>query len=305
MNFKAIIAASACTLTLMACGGPGEGKSISEIKNPTEIDSLFYYFGQLRANEYWQQTRMDSTLNTQEARQQYLKGMEEGLKLGKEGNEAYNQGLFNGLTIAMNCIEFEKEYNLKPNKDIIMQSVAYGLRNDSAVDANEAQSNFYEIIGRIADQKLARDKKEAAESLKKEAAKLKMSAVNEDLYCKVTTPGSGAQLKIGDKITLQLDIKKADGSDLGLPMPNEIEIGAGLPETLTKALTSMKPGEKATFASTAIAIFGERCSQMGMKPADVLIINIEIKGLGEAAPAAAADSTKSAKPAAVSVKPAK
>lgn len=294
MNIKAIFAASACALTLMACGGPGEGKSLSEIKNATETDSLFYYFGQIRANDYWQQAHMDSTFKSEEARSAYLKGLQEGINLGKEGEVAYNRGLLEGLNLSMNCEEFQKEYKQKPNKNIVVESIAYGLRNDSIVNASEAQAAFYQIMGRLNEQKLELDKAASQQSLKKTAASKKMEAVNDDLYEKVIKAGNGEMVKRNDKLNLSVEFKKLNGSDLGFPAPEELEVNSSLPEPLINALLKMKVGEKAEFASTALAFFGQRCAQRGLEPADVILFTIDIKGISAAA---------EANPETVSVKP--
>lgn len=285
MNIKALFAASACALTLMACGGPGEGKSLSDIKNATETDSLFYYFGQIRANEYWQQAHMDSTFASEEARSAYLKGLQEGINLGKEGEAAYNRGLYDGLTISMNCEEFQKEYKQKPNKNIVVESIAYGLRNDTIVNASESQSAFYQIMGRLNEQKMELDKAASAESLKKTAESRKMKAVNDDLYEKVIKAGEGEMVKRNDKLNLSIEFKNLNGSDLHMPAPEELEVNSTLPEPLSNALLTMKVGEKAEFVSTALAFFGQRCGQMGLEPTDVILFTIEIKGIGAAAEA--------------------
>ena len=76
-----ILAAGAALLLLASCGGKGEGesRSIADYGEISTADSLLYYFGQLRAADYWQFAKGDSTLAERASRDEYLKGLRAGL----------------------------------------------------------------------------------------------------------------------------------------------------------------------------------------------------------------------------------
>ncbi len=293
MNLFNILAPAATAILLASCGGPGEGKSMEEIPSLSQTDSIFYYFGELRANEYWQDAKRDSTLATRESRDEFMRGIQAGIDMAKSGKDAYNMGVFTGITIAMNFVEYEKQYEQKPNKEITLQGMAYGLRNDSIVNATEVQQAYYDLLTRLNAQKEEADKQKAGEALTAEAAKRKMQKINPNLYAKMVKAGNGAQIKKGDKVNVDFKLLKADGSDFGFPSPPQLEPGSSiLPVLVTEALESMKVGETKQFITSAVGIFGATASKMGLDPKELILFTIEAKSIEPSAPEASNDTTK-------------
>lgn len=289
LKFAALAAAG---LFLLSACGPEKGKDINEMSNLTEADSAMYYFGQMRAGEYWREAQRDTALKTREARDAYLKGLKAGMDLVKAAsgendiNATYNQGVFMGVQIAMNMAEFDKTYETKSNKSTVLQSIAYGLENDSVVKDSEAQSEFYGIMNRLDEKKEAADKANSATALASEASKLQMTKINDQLYGKVLKAGNGTALKQGDKIDVEMTLKKANGEKIDMQLPKQIEIGNKyMSGPFSDALSSMTDKETKEFATTAYELFGSRTSQMGYKATDVMLVTIEIKGIDGAAPA--------------------
>lgn len=287
MKFIKIMAPVFAGLLMLSSCGPEKGKNISEMGNISQTDSLMYYFGQMRAGEYWREAMQDTTLKSQEARDAYLRGVQAGLdmiKAAKEGDvkaDAYNQGIFMGVQLAMNLGEFEKEYSTKTDKKVLLQSFAYGLTSDTTVNVQDSQRSFYDLMNTFNAKKDEQMKKEAAETLSGAAVDLKMAKISDTLYGRVITGNpEGAAIKSGDKVKVKMTATKANGEELGIPMPEELEVGTeyGLP-IFTEALESMKVGETKEFATTAASIFGNRASQFNLKGNDIVIIKISAESL--------------------------
>lgn len=282
MKIIKIMAPVFAGLLMLSSCGPEKGKNISEMGNISQTDSLMYYFGQMRAGEYWREALQDTTLKSQEARDAYLRGVQAGLdmvKAAKEGDvaaDAYNQGVYMGVQLAMNLGEFEKEYSTKTDKKVLLQSFAYGLTSDTTVNVQDSQRAFYDLMNDFNARKDEQMKKEAAGILSKEAVNLKMARISDTLYGRVVNGNpAGADIKSGDKVQVKMTATKANGEELGIPMPDQLEVGTeyGLP-IFTEALESMKVGETKEFATTANSIFGNRASQFNLKGSDVVIIKI-------------------------------
>lgn len=284
MKFNRLFLAAATGMLLMTSCGPEKGKSIGEMSGIDRTDSLMYYFGQNEAARYWRMSVNDTTMKDRAARDAYLKGVQAGLELVKSSGarsdaeiDLYNQGVFMGVQLAMNLNEFEKQYDLKPDKKILVQSLAYGLTNDTTVSETESQASFYNIMSRINGEKEESDKKNAAEALSAEVKKLGMKQLADGLYGKVLTHGNGGALEEGSRVKVNIDVRKADGEKLEIPMPEEVEIGNKyMSEPLKVALESMKRGGTSEFATTAYNIFGAQAQQMGLKANDVLILTIAV-----------------------------
>ena len=73
MKLRNILGAcAALSILLSSCGGNNNSDSIRHLgdyKETTAADSLIYYFGQLRAVDYWQYAQQDTILKTQQSRE--------------------------------------------------------------------------------------------------------------------------------------------------------------------------------------------------------------------------------------------
>lgn len=264
------------TLIFSACSKSPAEQENPERYNATTGDSLLYYYGQMRAKEYWRNAEADTTLAGDDSRQEYLKGVKAGVEMVIKNDDVYNQGLLMGLQLALNIEDFEDTYHVTLNPKAVVSGIEYGLANDSLVEESVAQAKFYALLGKMESQKADADKKKAREALKKEAALRGLTMINSDLYGKVITPGSGKPYSKGELVKVDMDIHKKSGSELGIPMVEEIEVGSSyMPAPIVDAIDGMSPGETKEFATTASAFFGQRASQLNLKPYEVLVFTIK------------------------------
>lgn len=286
MKLKSILASAAVVLLLAPSCSDGNGKSDKDnaLKNASTADSLMYYFGQMRAGEFWRIAQSDTTFKTEKARADYLAGVKAGLTAVRDNDDVYNQGVFTGMQLAMNLQNFDKTYHQKLNPAKLIEGLQSGLASDTAVNELEAQTRFQGIMARMNEEKEKADRVAAVQALATAAKKAGLSKISDDLYGKVETEGSGENFKDGQTVSVELTLTKEDEKDLGLNLPNEIRVGdiSYLPKIFTEALTQMKPGETEKFMTTANALFGVNASQMNMNPDDVMILTIKAKGVAEA-----------------------
>lgn len=266
---------AACGLILASCQTPG-AKELSQIDDATKADSLIYYFAQMRGVEYDREAQRDTTLATDQAKKGYLMGVQAGLNAAKEGNDAYNRGLFLGMQMAMNFEQFAKDYGVKLNKKVFMESLNEALKSDSLVDPQEMQREFYRIMGEFNTQKEERDKMAATEGLKTAAADLKLPKITDDLYGMPTEKTEGAAIKDGDNLEVSIQLANVDGKAIEAPLPSQLKVGArNLPASITDALKALKSGETGKFVTSAQALFGQRSSQMGLEASTPVVMTIK------------------------------
>lgn len=266
---------AACGLMFAACQNP-EAKSLSEISNASKADSLIYYFAQMRGAEYDREAQRDTTMATSEAKKAYVLGVQAGLNAAKADNEAYNRGLFLGMQMAMNFQQFKKDYDIQLNKKVFIESLAEALSSDSVASPSDMQREFYRIMGEFNSQKEERDKEAATENLLKAASDMKMKKIADGLWGEVTEKTDGEQIKDGDNVEVKITLAHADGKTIEAPLPSKVKIGArNLSTPIGDAIKSLKSGETGKFATTAQALFGQRASQMGAEPAEVIIMTVK------------------------------
>lgn len=272
-----------CLAGVTACGGSDSAKGLSSIKNATESDSVLYYFGQVTGQEYWRAADHDTTLQSEDARQAYLRGIRAGMNAVTSDDEQYNTGLMRGMQMAMNIIEFEKTYGVKANPKIFIESLTAALANDSAVE-KDAQANFYAVLGRVSAAQEEKDRQEAATILNEYIKRTPMKQISADLYAKVLQKGDSAKLEKGQKVKIEVSATNDKGEEIGVPFPKDLEIGSRYSnDVLDKALTTMTNGEKTLFATTAFALFGQNADRLGVEPNSIVLLTISASKNGEAA----------------------
>lgn len=270
------------TLPLLAsCGGNGDGKKLADIKDATRSDSVMYYFGQMNAVDYWRQNNGDTTMLTDDARAEYLRGVRAGMEAARE-SEAYNQGLYAGVQMAMGVKEFETEYGLKCNPRTVIEGVTAGLESDTAVNISDTQMNFRRLMDAIDSEKQAEDAKLAAQALEKDAAAQKMTKVNDNLYAgKILHAGSGPKIQNGDSIAAILEIKVfGTKENIDQRAHHNFIVGTILPGPFTEALKTMQVGEARQFITTAPALFGRLYTRRGLAATDILELTITTNKVG-------------------------
>lgn len=276
---KTIVAAGAACLMLASCSGEKSGESgrtIADYGEMTTADSLLYYFGQLRAADYWQFAKSDSVLSTRQSRDEYLKGLRAGLDAARS-DDAYNQGLYVGIQLAMNMKEFSDEYGVDLNRKIVYNAIEDGLANDSAVNTVDANRMFRKVLETLNVEKEAKDRETAMATLSEAAKAGKWQKISDNLYGGlVKTPGEGAVVKDGDYVGVEVEINDTDGHEIDRRSMERTRVGQSFPGPVSEAISKMKIGETRTFYTTAPAMFGRLMARYNLKPSQVLTFTVKL-----------------------------
>lgn len=271
-------------ISLSACG-PEKSKNIKEMKGLTAVDSLVYYYAQMRAYDYNRMALNDTSFNNRQARRQYMEGFHKGLALIKNDNPAYNKGLQEGISLALRNLEFEKQNDVKIKPEIMEQSMAYGILVNDTIDPIHVQANFYNNLHSIRHRDLEQDLSHARKELEKEAKVRDMVRINDDLYCRIVEPGEGLKVEPGDRLDLHMSFARCNGEDLGLPSPRVVTVGEkGMPETVTQMYCNMNNGETAVFETPAYQVFGDKCDAYGLQSDEIVILTIKINNINRETP---------------------
>ncbi len=275
MKIRSILSIAAAGLLLAACQNSGDKAASGLADETAKADSLMYYFGQLRGSEYEQQAMQDTTLDSKTARQEYLKGVQAGLNAVKAGKDAYNNGVFLGMQMAMNMSQFAEDYGVKLSNKAFVRGMREAVMADSVTaNPNDLQQNFYRLMGEFNSAREKRDSIASADALVEEASAKKYTKVTDGLYS-LSAPADGVKIKDGDKVKLALKITTPDGNQVNAPLPDQITVGkrmAGNP--VNDALLTLASGQTGKFMTTAHNLFGQRSAQMGLKPSDVLLFEV-------------------------------
>lgn len=277
MKIKNLFSAAALALLLASCNGAGSDNATPTSTTPdisAKADSLVYCFGQMRGAEYIRETQRDTTLATDAAKQEYLRGVRAGLDAVKTGKEAYNKGLFQGIQMAMNINQFTEDYNVHLSDKVFMEGLSAAIKADTVIDAPAMQGTFYKLMNEFNKAKEERDKEAALSALKAAGEALKMKPLSDQLWG--TLPSSDAvKVKDGDRIKADIKITTLNGKDVNSPFPKELTVGQRLSNNpLSDAFKALGSGQTGTFITSAQALFGARAQQLGLKPADVLKLEV-------------------------------
>ncbi|MDE6447497.1 MAG: hypothetical protein K2L35_04175 [Muribaculaceae bacterium] len=273
-----LFAAGASMLMLSACssdnGKSGDMRTLSDYENVTTADSLLYYYGQLRAVDYWQQASADSTMASRESRDEFLKGLRAGMDAARE-SRAYTLGLAAGVQISINMKDFADDYKVSYNRQIMLNAIEDGLKNDSAVNPGEANQEFRRILNQLNMQKEEADRAIAIETLAEAAKAGKWQKLSESLYAAPATGNAdGAAIKTGDNIGVKVEISNTDGKELDRRNMDSLRVGQGFPGSVTEALLTMKVGETRKFYTTGPEMFGRFTERYNVKPTQVITFTI-------------------------------
>lgn len=286
MKLRNILGAcAALSILLSSCGGNNNSDSIRHLgdyKETTAADSLIYYFGQLRAVDYWQYAQQDTILKTQQSREEYMKGVKAGMD-AVNSSDAYNQGLYVGIQLAMNMKEFQEGYGCKFDRKILLNAIEDGLKNDSIIDAGEANARFREVLEEMNVRKEEADKKEAIENLSKEAKANNWVEINPTLYAHPAT-SAGKKLTEGQVVKAEIEIATLDGRVIDSRPTDALTVGRSYPGPITDAVNTMSENESRTFYTTAPAVMGRYYERYNLKPTQILKLTIKLGAAGAAAP---------------------
>ncbi|MDE6795590.1 MAG: hypothetical protein K2J63_09850 [Muribaculaceae bacterium] len=277
MKIKYLFSTAALALLLASCNGTGTDNTPSTATTPdisAKADSLVYCFGQMRGAEYVREAQRDTTLATDAAKQEYLRGVKAGLDAVKTGKEAYNKGLFQGIQMAMNINQFTEDYNVRLSDKVFMEGLSAAIKTDTVIDAPAMQGTFYKLMNEFNKAKEERDKEAALSALKAAGEALKMKSLSDQLWGTIPS-GDAAKIKDGDRIKADIKITTLNGKDVNSPFPKELTVGQRLSNNpLSEAFKSLASGQTGTFITSAQALFGARAQQLGLKAADVLKLEV-------------------------------
>ena len=274
------MAVAAGMVLFTACEQNGGGNMPS---NATASDSLMYYLGQFDAARFKMEADNDTSLNSPQARQSFLAGVQAGLNQLRQDDEAYNRGFTAGLQTASNVTVFNERYDVNLNKNLYLSALRSELMSDSTEDARSIQLKFQMVMTNIMNEKEEKDKKAASETLAQAIAGKDYKKVTDDLYGKIENHTDSAKIKDGELVKLDLTVNKLDGQSVYSPVPPQTRVGAqNLPKVITDALMIMKSGETGSFMTTGIALFGQRAEQNGIQPSEVLSLTLKASTVEEA-----------------------
>lgn len=279
------LSCAAGSLILASCGGnenSGSIRQLGDYKDATEADSLIYYFGQLRAVDYWQYASQDTVMKTRESRDEYLNGLRAGLDATKQ-SDAYNQGLYVGIQLAMNMKEFQESYNCKFDRKILVNAIADGLLNDSIIDAGEANSKFREVLENMNLKKEEADKRNAIAALAEDAKAGKWTKISDVLYAGPAGGENkgGKTLTQGQTVSAKIEISTMEGRVIDIRPADSMIVGQSYPGPITDAVMTMTENESRTFYTTAPAIMGRYYERYNLKPTQIMKLTIQLGPAGE------------------------
>ncbi len=278
MNIKSFLSTIALVLIVASCSGgaatDSDGNPATVTENSPKADSLVYYFGQMRGAEYLREANRDTLLATDDAKQQYLRGVKAGLDAVKTGKEAYNKGVFQGIQMAMNIQQFEADYNIRLSDKKFLDGLSEAIMSDSTLDASSLQSSFYKLMNEFNKDKEERDRAASQSALKAAGEALKMKPITDQLWGDVPASDS-MKVKDGDRIKSEVKITTLNGKTVDAPFPKELTVGQRLSTSpLSEAFKTLSSGQTGIFITSAQALFGARCQQLGLKPTDVLRLEV-------------------------------
>ena len=271
------------SMMLTACSGPGEGRPLEDIKNASTTDSISNLLGQMYAIDYWKDIAGDSVKATREARDQYLSGVRDALKLsGKD--ESYIEGYLLGLQLSQYSREFTNLMGVDIDLNETLKGLAYGLRTDSTVNYQQVSADLNLLTTRFANQKDEKDRAEGEKNLAAFAKKEGMTKYSEDLYGKILSQGTGKELKEGENVSFDIVISDDTGKKLNIPVPKDVTVGPQLSKApIGRALMQLKEGGAGEFATSAFAVFGANAGRYKVTPEQTLVMNITLKGISQKA----------------------
>lgn len=274
MKFKLLVSAALLAIMAGACHKTENSLPLT-IDDKAKADSLTYYFGQIRVLEYLHEAESDTTLLEKQTKEEYLRGLRAGLQSIKNDKNAYNQGLFLGMQLAMNMNQFKEEYEVALSPKILMESISKTLFSDSVPDGSEIQREFYRLMNEFNAAKDVKERELSNKAMKEKAEELKMVQLTENLYSKNPKVVKENAFKDGDNVIMNLKVTGPDGSPITSPFPQEVSMGSRLRgNPLFDALESLAPGETGQFITTAGALFGQRSAQLNLKKTDVIVIEL-------------------------------
>lgn len=281
MKKSFLIACAAVGLLLGSCAGTPQPKELSEIQNADINDSVAYYWGQMLATRYWQQSKRDSTLSTPEGKEAYIKGFQAAFDMAKADNEAFNIGLYSGIEVFLGITSNNEYFSIDIDKETLLSGLAMGMKSDTAVNAIDVDAKMKELTSQLQLQKEARDRV-VADSLITAKMKTDGFKKNEKGYIyKITSEGKGNKLEPMDQVLLEISFSKIDGTPLIPTMGAEkfVVDQNRYGHYINTAIKDMPVGSSYQYLSMAADVFGSNMPrQLNVGSADVILWTVKIAG---------------------------
>ena len=228
--------------------------------NPSDTDSMMYYFGEMQANNYSQDAESDTLLRSEEAKAQFMEGLRHAIKMDSS-DEAYNKGLQLGLRLALRLREFENRYGVSFSKDIMAAALENALNSYKEVDIISAQKGFYAIKDRLELKTASKEVSDAIVKLRTQGNDNGFIMISDTLFAKDVTPGNGGPtFKNGDRVAVEVSASTLDGKEIvARQFPDSLTIGEGrVPKIVSIGINTMTNGQTRTFMTTPRTLFGKR-----------------------------------------------
>lgn len=266
----------AVALLLFSCG-KGEPSAMTDINQANAADSMMYYLGEMQASTYWQDAETDTLLATQEARDQFVKGVRDAIEMGTE-NAAYNRGLQLGLRLSLRLEEFKGRYGLTFPASVLVGALKANLEKDNRQGVVDAQKGFYKIKDRLELEAAGRELQGSKILLQKKGEEMGFKMINDTLYAKPATPATNGPLfKVGERLAVDVSASTLEGREIvARQFPDSITIGEGrVPNVVREGILTMTSGQTRTFMTTPRTLFGKRYKAYNLPSDEPVIFTVK------------------------------
>lgn len=278
MKVKYLGALAIGAMMLVGCNSTPQPKELSQINNATLEDSLAYYLGQQGAMSFWRGSLQDTTMKSESAKAAYLAGFKKGMEI-VSAEDAYNNGLAQGLSLAMYYKTFEKEYGMKMANDPALAGLAYGMQSDTIVNPSKLQQGLMPLGMKVEAIKEAKDKEEADKKIAEEMQKSGYQRAENGVIYKVVAEGQANKLENAEMVLVELTMTDVAGKPL-IPTevkPQKMVVGEyEYAPIMNKVLPMMSVGSTYKILGSAKDLFGPQARQFRMKGSDIGCIEVKV-----------------------------
>lgn len=291
---KKLIFTGVAALMLVATGCKGGSTGSNELA--AQQDTLATAVGELAAAAYAQQTSyMPDSLQFDKA--ELLKGMQSALAADTTlAGKSYLAGLQLGMQVMQMIQSIEVQSKTKIDKAKVIEAFKLSIAPDSiTVKMEDADSKVMASMGKIKELQLANDpeaiaNKKATEGFIAQIAdKPNAHKPANGLVYEVIEEGTDVKVNASDMVYAIFSIKSKDGQELQSTQGKPTQLPASRFEnihpTMAEGITSMHQGGHCVFYVNA----GVNVPQ-GLKPFDVLIIDVQLTTAEAAAAAQTANN---------------
>lgn len=276
-SLRILLAALSAAMFIFPSCDKGSPKPLSDFKDADLDDSLMYYYGTMRAADYWHACEADTFLRGKEAREQYMQGLIDGMNAFKEGNNAYNEGFRQGVRSAVVANNIAEDLDHKLKREYFISGFRYGMEKDSSINSAKTQRLYMKAKSKLERQVEKADAESGLKKLARYAQNNGFKKINDRIYGYTYHPGTGALVRKGDVVYVDVSYMHTNGINLGMPSPKSLTVGsAGIPEVVTAGYENMRKGSAVYFLTTAEELWGDRADIIGLAPSDLVKISVKV-----------------------------